>query len=102
MERVGGSRDGAEEEKRAFFVLCLLLAIIVIGLVPVVILSTFLANRMIEEYRKALRSNYEQAADYVAGSLETMLDTYNTASKMPYNYSYSIREGYVVKGLSLF
>lgn len=73
------------------------LAIIVIGLVPVVILSTFLANRMIEDYRKALRSNYEQAADYVAGSLETMLDTYNTASKMPYNYSYSIREGYVVK-----
>ena len=45
------------------------LAIIVIGLVPVVILSTFLANRMIEEYRKALRSNYEQAADYVAWRL---------------------------------
>ena len=78
------------------------LAIIVIGLVPVVILSTFLANRMIEEYRKALRSNYEQAADYVAGSLETMLDTYNTASKMPYNYSYSIREGYVVKDYLYF
>ena len=44
-------------------------------------MSTFLANRMIEGVSKALRSNYEQAADYVAGSLETMLDTYNTASE---------------------
>lgn len=66
------------------------LTIIMIGLVPMTILSTFIANKMIRDYRGALRSQYEQAALYLSGSLENMLDTYNTISKMPYYYSNSI------------
>ena len=54
------------------------LAIIVIGLVPVVILSTFLANRMIEEYRKALRSNYEQAAEKILDEMQTAINRLRT------------------------
>ena len=66
------------------------ITIIIIGLIPMMILSTFIANKMIRNYRSALSSQYEQAALYLSGSLESMLDTYNTISKMPYYYSNSI------------
>ncbi len=66
------------------------ITIIIIGLFPMTILSTFIANKMIRNYRSALSSQYEQAALYLSGSLENMLDTYNTISKMPYYYSNSI------------
>jgi len=66
------------------------ITIIIIGLIPMTILSTFIANKMIQDYRSALSSQYEQAALYLSGSLENMLDTYNTISKMPYYYRNSI------------
>lgn len=66
------------------------MTIIIIGLIPMTILSTFIANKMIRDYRNALSSQYEQAALYLSGSLESMLDTYNTISKMPYYYSNTI------------
>lgn len=77
------------------------ITIIVIGLVPMMILSTFIANSMIKDYGEALRSQYEQAAGYVNASLESMLDTYNTVSKMPYFYNYSV-EGNTVKNYLAF
>ncbi len=66
------------------------ITIIVIGLIPMTVLSTFIANKMIRDYRSALSSQYEQAALYLSGSLESMLETYNTISKMPYYYSNTI------------
>lgn len=66
------------------------LTIIIIGLVPMMVLSTFIANRMIRDYRDALRAQYEQAAAYLTESLESMFDTYNNISKMPYYYNNTI------------
>ncbi|MDL2301506.1 sensor histidine kinase [Lachnospiraceae bacterium OttesenSCG-928-D06] len=66
------------------------LTIIIIGLIPMVILTTFIANQMIQGYREALYEQYEQAASYVASSLESMLDSYNTISQIPYSYNYSV------------
>lgn len=63
------------------------LTIILLGLLPMAILSTFIANKMIRDYSQALRAQYEQASGYVAFSMESMLDSYNTISKMPYYYN---------------
>lgn len=63
------------------------LTIILLGLLPMAILSTFIANKMIRDYLQALRAQYEQASGYVAFSMESMLDSYNTISKMPYYYN---------------
>lgn len=41
------------------------ITIIIIGLIPMTILSTFIANTMIRDYRSALRSQYEQTALYL-------------------------------------
>ncbi len=71
------------------------ITIIVIGLIPMLFLSTYIANSMIRDYREALRSQYEQAAEYVANSLDVILDSYNSVSKMPYYYNYSAAEGIV-------
>ena len=43
---------------------------------------------MIQDYKDALEMQYEQAAFYVGSSIETMLNTYDTISQMPYNYNY--------------
>lgn len=64
------------------------LTIIVLGLLPMAVLSTFIANRMIRDYSLALKGQYEQAAGYVDSSVESMLDSYNTVSKMPYFYNF--------------
>lgn len=64
------------------------LTIILLGLLPMAVLSTFIANKMIRDYSSALRGQYEQAASYVDSSVESMLDSYNTVSKMPYFYNF--------------
>ncbi len=64
------------------------LTIILLGLLPMAVLATFIANKMIKDYSSALRGQYEQAAGYVASSMESMLDSYNTISKMPYFYNF--------------
>lgn len=63
--------------------------IIFAGLLPMVVLTTFIANTMIEECRSAMRYQYEQAAGYASVSLESMLESYNTISKLPYYYNFS-------------
>ncbi len=74
------------------------LTIILLGLLPMAVLATFIANRMIRDYSQALRGQYEQAAGYVESSMESMLDSYNTISKMPYFYNfgvYGIQDSYL-------
>lgn len=65
------------------------LVIIVTGVIPMVILSTFIANKMIRDYSAALKYQYEQGANYISSSIGTMLESYNTISKLPYHYSFS-------------
>lgn len=60
--------------------------IILLGLMPMLILSFFISNKMIRDYRDALRMQYEYAAFYLGSSIETMLNSYDTISQMPYNY----------------
>lgn len=64
------------------------LTIVLLGLLPMAVLTTFIANKMIKDYSLALTGQYEQAAGYVASSVESMLDSYNTISKMPYFYNF--------------
>lgn len=65
-------------------------AVVILAVIlPMVVLSTFITNTMIEEYRNAMRYQYEQAAGYVSISLESMLESYNTISKLPYYYNFS-------------
>lgn len=64
------------------------MTIILLGLIPMLILSFFTFNKIIRDYKEALEIQYEHAAFYVGSSIETMLNSYNTISQMPYNYNY--------------
>ena len=50
------------------------------------VLSTFMMNHMLKEYRNSLAQNYEQAAIHISSSVENMLSVYNNASKSVYSY----------------
>lgn len=65
------------------------LTIILVGLIPMLLLTTYISRSMIQDYRKALEIQYEQATEYVANSIESMLESYNSVSKMPYYYNMS-------------
>lgn len=65
------------------------LTIILLGLLPMAVLATFIANEMIKDYSMALRGQYEKAAEYVESSIGATLDSYNTISKMPYFYNFN-------------
>ncbi|MDO4293012.1 MAG: histidine kinase [Eubacteriales bacterium] len=64
------------------------LAMIALGLFPMLILTTVMSNRMLEGYREALEENYEQAAVHAASSVENMLSVYDNASKLSYQYNF--------------
>ena len=64
------------------------IAIILVGLIPMLILTFFISDIMIQDYRDALKVQYEQEAFYVGNSINTMLDSYNTISKISYYYNY--------------
>lgn len=66
---------------------------ILLGLLPMLLLTTFIANRMIRDYTQALSIQYEQASEYVLSGMETVLDSYNTISKMPYFYNLGVGNG---------
>ncbi len=65
------------------------LVIICVGLIPMGFLSTMIMDRMLKEYGSSLEANYEQAVSYVGLGLDSMLESYNDVSKMPYYYNYS-------------
>ena len=62
------------------------LAMILLGLFPMLVLSTFMMNTILEEYESALSENYKQAAIHISSSVENMLSVYNSASKAVYSY----------------
>ena len=65
---------------------------ILVGMVPVLILTTFITNRMMKSYYVTMKRQYEQVAFYVSKSLNNMLETYNTISKLPYYYNQSVSD----------
>lgn len=66
---------------------------ILAGMVPMIILTTFITNRMMKSYYVSMKRQYEQVASYAAKSLDNMLETYNTISKLPYYYNQSVSGG---------
>ena len=62
------------------------LLMILAGILPMLILSTFIANHMVENYRIAIEDEYRQATGYISNSLQTLLGSYNTILKLPYSY----------------
>lgn len=68
-------------------------AIAALGLFPMLIFSAVIVNIMLENYRKSLQANYEQAAIHVSSSVENMLSVYNNASKMVYQYKFGAEGG---------
>lgn len=68
-------------------------AIIALGLFPMLVFSTVIVNIMLESYRKSLQANYEQAAIHVSSSVENMLSVYDNASKLAYQYNFGTESG---------
>lgn len=64
------------------------LVMIALGLFPMLILSTFIFNSMLDSHKESLRANYEQAAIHISSSVENMLTVYDNASKLAYQYHY--------------
>lgn len=64
------------------------LVMIALGLFPMLILSTFVVNSILDSHRESLRANYEQAAFHIASSVDNMLTAYDNASKLTYQYNY--------------
>ena len=74
------------------------LAMITLGLFPMLILSTVMINRMLEGQREALQANYKQAAFHALSSVENMLSVYDNGSKLCYQYNFGnslIYENYI-------
>lgn len=68
------------------------LLMILVGFLPMLILSTFIANHMVENYRMAIENEYRQATGYIANSLQTLLGSYNAVLKLPYSYDLAAGE----------
>ena len=64
------------------------LAMIALGLFPMLLLFTVMINRMMEGQREVLRANYEQAIFHALSSVENMLAIYDNASKLCYQYNF--------------
>lgn len=74
------------------------LAMITLGLFPMLILSTVMINRMLDGQREALQANYKQAAFHASSSVENMLSIYDNGSKLCYQYNFgnsSFYENYI-------
>lgn len=68
------------------------IVIILAGIIPAVtIVATFL-NVVVTKYQSATLYQYTQAANYVAADVTSLLDSYNTISKLPYYYNFAADE----------
>lgn len=67
--------------------------ILIVGLFPMLILATFVSNKMMKQYEESVRSNYEQAVAYLGSSLESLLSSYNNITKTIYQYTPSYGSG---------
>lgn len=64
-------------------------AIILGGIIPMLLLSTFIMNRMFKDYEASLLGSYEQSLDYVAGSVTNLINGYDEVLKLLYFYTES-------------
>ena len=62
---------------------------ILLGIVPIVLLTTVMQRRMLTEYRDSLERAYRDAIAYSAYSIRARLDNYTDLSKFCYYYNYS-------------
>ena len=65
------------------------LVIMLLGIVPIILLTTVMQGRLINAYRRSLERTYREALTYAAYSIEARLDTFNDLSKSCYSYGFS-------------
>lgn len=65
------------------------LVTVLMGIMPIILLTTVMQREMLAEYRDSLERVYEDAISYSAYSIRTRLDTYTDLSKFCYYYNYS-------------
>ncbi len=70
------------------------------GLLPIMIFSTIIIDKVVTSYTQAMQYQYYQAAGYVSVSLESMLESYNTYSKLPYYYNFSSDDNIISNSFS--
>ena len=61
---------------------------ILLGIMPIVLLTTVMQRRMLTEYRDSLERAYRDAIAYSAYSIRARLDNYTDLSKFCYYYNY--------------
>lgn len=66
------------------------MAILFLGLLPMVFLATVVFNQMFSEYEDSLKVNYEQAASHASSTVSNTFESYNNVSKMIYQYGYNV------------
>lgn len=69
------------------------MAMILLGFFPMLVLSTFMINGMLDEYRIALVANYEQVGSHFSSSIDNMLSVYDNAAKYVYQYNFGVQGG---------
>lgn len=62
---------------------------ILLGIMPIILLTSVMQREMLVEYRDSLETVYEDAISYSAYSISSRLDTYTDLSKFCYYYNYS-------------
>ena len=66
--------------------------VILAAIVPIVLLVSTFLDSLIDRYQEAMLHQYQSAADYVASDITSLIDSYNTISKIPYYYNFSSDE----------
>ncbi len=68
---------------------------IVTGLLPLIITVLVLSFRMRSEFYSVMKSNYTQSAITLQDRLDSLLDTYDNISSMPYYYRFGPDDNYL-------
>ena len=58
--------------------------VILAAIVPIVLLVSTFLDSLIDRYQEAMLHQYQSAAGYVASDITSLIDSYNTISKIPY------------------
>jgi len=66
--------------------------IILVGIIPALVAVTVILNSIVSKYQAATLYRYTQAANYVTADVTSLIDSYNTISKLPYYYNFSTDE----------
>lgn len=74
-----------------------ILVMIIGAILPMVMLSTLIMNRIFTAYESALLDSYEQSLDFVAGSLTNDMAKYDEILKLLYYYMEANEEPYALR-----